>query len=415
LERQEESRQELAWRESNVTQKGKGFLSLLGVAHSLNHSLFLVAPPLLIIIGQNLLGQNLEANSLVLGVVGTITSFIYGTGSLVAGLLSDRTGEVKVISLALVLAGASTFLLLFAKDIIIYSLALFLTATWASLYHPTANSLISKEFDQQMGEAMGIHGFVASFGGMLTPIVAFTIGIAINWRVSFIFFGLMSIIIGLVISRNRTQTSKEKSTIRMLDVLRMRGVLTILAFNIAVGLYMKGVEYFLPTYLTLKSFQPLGEETAKIWAATAATIVLASGVPGQWLGGRAADRVGSKKVLVTVSAGILAALLFLQYAPSALAFLGVALFVMLYGLCFYGHQPALNSLTGIMTPPERRGAIYGIFFFTSFGLGSVSLTITGYYMRNFGVESSFYVLTVFAAIAFVLSLVIPDKRANQAK
>jgi len=226
---------------------------------------------------------------------------------------------------------------------------------------------------------------------------------------------VMSIIVGLVISRNRTQTPKEKSTVRMLDVLRMRGLLTILVFNVAVGLYMKGVEYFLPTYLTLKSFQPLGEETAKIWAAAAATSVLAAGVPGQWLGGRAADRVGSKKVLVTVSAGILAALLFLQFAPSAFAFLGVAAFIILYGLSFYGHQPALNSLTGIMTPPERRGVIYGIFFFTSFGLGSLSQAITGYYIRNYGVEPSFYVLTVFAAIALALSLIIPDKRANQAK
>ena len=400
---------------SNVTQKSKGFLSLLGAAHSLNHSLFLVAPPLLIIIGQNLLGQNLEANSFVLGVVGTITSLIYGTGSLVAGPLSDRTSEVKIISLALVLAGASTFLLLFARDIIVYSLALFLMAAWASLYHPTANSLISKEFHEQMGEAMGVHGLVASFGGMLTPIVAFVIGIAVDWRVSFIFFGVMSIIVGLVISRNRSQAQKEQSTVGMLEVLRIKGLLTILAFNIAIGLYMKGVEYFLPTYLTLKSFQPLGEETAKIWAATAATLVLAGGVPGQWLGGRAADRLGSKKVLMTVSAGILAALLFLQFAPSTFAFLGVAAFIVLYGLSFYGHQPALNSLTGIMTPPERRGAIYGIFFFTSFGLGSVSQVITGYYMRNYGVESSFYVLTVFAAIALVLSLIIPDKRANQAR
>jgi len=398
-----------------MTQKGRGFLPLLGAAHSLNHSLFLVAPPLLIIIGQNLLGQNLEANSFVLGVVGTITSLIYGTGSLIAGPLSDRTSEIKIITLALVLAGASTFVLLLATDIIVYSLALFLMAAWASLYHPTANSLISKEFHGQMGEAMGIHGLIASLGGMLTPVVAFAIGIAIDWRVSFIFFGMISILVGLMISRSRTQTQRKPSTVRMLEILKVKGLLTVLTFNVAIDLSMKSIEYFLPTYLTLKSFQPLGEETAKIWAAVAATLVLASGVPGQWLGGRAADRIGSKKVLVTVSAGILAALLFLQFAPAALAFLGVAAFIILYGLSFYGHQPALNSLTGIMTPPERRGAIYGIFFFTSFGLGSLSQAITGYYMRTYGVESSFYVLTVIAAIALILSFVIPDKRANQTK
>ncbi len=401
-------------KKSTVTQKSRGFLPLLGAAHSLNHSLFLVAPPLLIIIGQNILGQNLEANSFVLGIVGTVTSLIYGIGSLVAGPLSDRASEIKILTFALVLAGASTFLLVFAKDIIVYSIALFLMATWASLYHPTANSLISKEFHGQMGEAMGIHGLIASLGGMLTPIVAFAIGIVIDWRASFVVFGVLSIIVGLMISRNRVEKEKARSAVGILEVFRTKGLLTILVFNVAIGLYMKGVEYFLPTYLTLRSFQFLGEETAGTWAATAATLVLASGVPAQWLGGRAADRVGSKRVLMTVSAGIVAALLFLQFTPSAFALVGVAAFVVLYGMSFFGHQPALNSLTGIMTPPERRGAVYGVFFFTSFGLGSLSQAITGYYMKNFGVESSFYFLTCVAVIALLLSLFIPDRRQSKA-
>jgi MFS family permease len=396
-----------------VTQRSQGFLLLLGAAHSLNHSLFLVAPPLLIIIGQNLLGQNLEANSFVLGIVGTITSLIYGIGSLVAGPLSDRTSEVRIITLALVLAGASTFLLLVAKDIIVYSIALFLMAAWASLYHPTANSLISKEFHGQMGEAMGTHGLIASFGGMLTPIVAFAIGIAIDWRAAFIVFGVLSMLVGFMISRNRVHEEKARSAVGILEVFRTKGLLTILIFNVAIGLYMKGVEYFLPTYLTLRSFQPFGGETAQAWAAIAATLVLAGGVPAQWLGGRAADRVGSKRVLITVSAGIVAALLFLQFTPAAFTFVGVAAFVVLYGMSFYGHQPALNSLTGAMTPPERRGAVYGVFFFTSFGLGSLSQAITGYYMDNFGVESSFYFLTVVAVIALLLSLFIPDRRQSK--
>jgi MFS family permease len=357
--------------------------------------------------------QNLQTSKFILGVVGTITSLIYGIGSLIGGPLSDRASETRIITIALVLAGASTFVVLFAKDIIVYSLGLFLMAAWASLYHPTANSLISKEFHGQMGEAMGIHGLIATLGGMLAPIAAFAIGIAIDWRLSFVIFGVLSIIVGLMISRNRVQKEKARSTVGILEIFRIKGLLMILVFNVAIGLYMKGVEYFLPTYLTLRPFQPLGEETARAWAATAATLVLASGVPGQWLGGRAADRVGSKRVLITVSAGILAALLFLQFTPSAFAFVGVAAFIVLYGMSFFGHQPALNSLTGIMTPPERRGAVYGVFFFTSFGLGSLSQAITGYYMDNCGVESSFYFLTVVAVIALFLSLFIPDRRQSK--
>ena len=393
-----------------MTQKGRGFLALLGAAHSLNHSLFLITPPLLLIIMQDL-----NTSKFILGTVGTITSLIYGVGALVGGPLADKISETKIIALALALAGASTFVLIFAIDIVIYSLAMFLMAAWASLYHPVANSLISKKFQGNMGEAMGIHGVGGTVGVMFTPIIAFAIGVAVDWRISFIVFGIFCILIGVIMSRNRTQTTRNASKLGILQVFKTRGLLIILTFNIFIGLYMKGIELFLPTYLTLRPFQPLGEETAKFWAATAATLVLASGVFGQWLGGKASDHVGSKRVLVTVSAGIVAALLFLLFIPTAFAFLGVAAFIILYGLSFYGHQPALNSLTGIITPPERRGAIYGVFFFTSFGLGSLSQIITGHLMDSYpsNPEYSFYFLTLIAAVALILSTLIPDKRQNQ--
>jgi len=337
---------------------------------------------------------------------------IYGLGSLVGGPLSDKINEIKIITVCLALAGASTFILIFASNILIYSLALFLMAAWASLYHPTANSLISKEFHGQMAEAMGIHGAGGTLGIMLTPIIAFTIGITLGWQISFIFFGILSIILAITLLRNRFQTARTQSKVGILEVFKIKDLWIILIFNIAIGLYMKGVEYFLPTYLTLKPFQIMDEETAKFWAAAAATLVLAFGVLGQWLGGKASDRIGSKKVLIITSIGVLTALLFLQFIP--LWLLGVSAFVVLYGFSFYGHQPALNFLTGIMTPKERRGVVYGIFFFSSFGLGSISQAIAGYVMDTYGsVEPSFYVLTVFAIIALVLSFLIPDKRENK--
>ncbi len=393
-----------------MIEKGRGFLALLGAAHSLNHSLFLITPPLLLIIMQDL-----NTSKFILGTIGTITSLIYGVGALAGGPLADKISETKIIALALALAGASTFVLIFAIDIIIYSLAMFLMAAWASLYHPVANSLISKKFQGNMGGAMGIHGAGGTIGVMFTPLIAYSIGIAVDWRISFIVFGIFCILIGVIMSRNRTQTTRNASKLGILQVFKIRGLLIILTFNIFIGLYMKGIELFLPTYLTLRPFQPLGEDPAKFWAATAATLVLASGVFGQWLGGRASDHVGSKKVLVAVSAGIVAALLFLLFTPTAFAFLGVAAFIVLYGLSFYGHQPALNSLTGIITPPERRGAIYGVFFFTSFGLGSLSQIITGYLMDSYpsNPEYSFYLLTLIAAAALILSTLIPDKRQNQ--
>jgi MFS family permease len=383
-------------------EKGRNrLLVLLSAAHSLNHSLFLIAPPLLLIIINVL-----KTSEFALGIVGTASSFIYGVGSLVGGPLSDRMSEIKIITVCLALAGASTLILVLAGNVFIYGLALILMASWASLYHPTANSLISKVFRGQMASAMGFHGVGGTLGVMLTPIVAFVVGVTFGWRFSFIFFGALSIALAILFLKRRFEAQRFKTQADIQGTFKISGLWKIFIFNIVLGFYMKGLELFLPTYLTLKSFQPLGEDYAKFLAALSATLILASGVPGQWLGGKAADAFGSRKVLIATSVGVLAGLFFLQFVP--IWFISVPVFIVLYGLSFYGHQPALNSLAGIMTPVNKRGVVYGLLFFTSFGLGSISQSLTGYLMEKYDVGFSFYVLTAFAFGALLLSLLIPD-------
>lgn len=355
--------------------------------------------------------NDLKTSQFALGIVGTASSFIYGTGSLIGGPLSDKVNEAKIITICLAFAGASTLILIFASNILIYGIALILMATWASLYHPTANSLISKVFHGHMASAMGFHGVGGTLGVMLTPTVAFILGVALGWRFSFLFFGALSITLALLFLKNKFKSERFKSQSNIREVFKISGLWKIFIFNIVLGFYMKGLELFLPTYLTLKPFQPLGEDSAKFLAALSITFMLAAGVLGQWLGGKAADTFGSKKVLIAASLGVLAGLLFLQF--TSLWFIGVPVFIILYGLSFYGHQPALNSLAGIMTPLDRRGIVYGILFFTSFGLGSISQSTTGYLMENHGVDFSFYTLTAFAIGALLLSFLLPDIRENK--
>ncbi|MDH5375651.1 MAG: MFS transporter, partial [Candidatus Bathyarchaeota archaeon] len=94
----------------------KRLLVILGGAHSLNHSLFVIAPPLLTIIMSDL-----GVSNFVIGTVGTVASFIYGAGSLLGGPLGDKIGETKTIALFLAFSGISTFLMFFASNIVIYA------------------------------------------------------------------------------------------------------------------------------------------------------------------------------------------------------------------------------------------------------------------------------------------------------
>ena len=376
-------------------------LILLGAAHSLNHSLFVITPPLL-----GLIMISLDVSKTEISLISTVASFLYGAGALLGGPLGDKIGEEKTISVCLVFSGLSTFVMLaagIAKTILMYAVGLILMSIWASLYHPSSNSLISKTSEGKVSETMGLHGVGGTLGVVLAPTIAFLIGSAYGWPIAFAAFGVLCVLLGLILLRVPTK-AREKATSggTIFSAFKIRELRILLVFNVAVGLFMKGVELFFPRFLTENRMVDAG------WAAGALTLVLAVGVPAQWLGGKAADKIGSRKVLIVTSTGVCVGLLSLLLLP--IYMVGIAVFIVLYGLSFYAHQPALNSLTGFCCSPNQRGAVYGIFFFTSFGIGSVSQVITGYVGDLYGLDAAFYILTAFAVTALLLSFKLPKKR-----
>jgi MFS family permease len=354
-----------------------------------------------------------------IGIVSSIASFIYGAGGLVGGPLGDKIGEAKTIAICLAFSGLSTLIMLAAgltTSISVYALALISMAVWASFYHATANSLISKSFKGRVSEAMGLHGVGGTLGTVLTPTVAWLIGATFGWQWAFVTFGLLCVLLAFFFVRNRNfgkSENRKTGSGSIIDALKIRELWILLIFNVAIGLFMKGVEFYLPTYVSNNKLIGLGltEDERGMWASIAFTLVLAVGVPAQWIGGKTADKFGSKKVLIATMVGVCLSLLSILFFPFPL--IGIALFIILYGLSFYAHQPALNALTGFCCPENQRGSVYGMFFFTSFGIGSFSQFIAGYVADNYGgYDASFLLLTAFAFAALLLAFKLPRRREN---
>jgi len=383
-------------------------LTLLSAAHSLNHSLFLVLPFYLFQVATEF-GTSIGT----IGLVALVSGFIYGAGSLLGGSLSDRLGEVKTITLSMVFAGGSTLVFLVAHDLSSFSLALLLVGAGASLYHPTANSVISKVFQTDMAGAMGIHGTGGNVGYMFAPFVTVALGDLWGWRYPWIFFGLLSVLISLLILKtSRVPFKKSEVKVRMRDLLKVQGLLILLVYNMLVGLYFRGVDFIFPSFVENRFSPLLPKEVVSTLKGSAVFGIFAVGVLGQWLGGKASDRFGSKKALMATSVFVSLSLFLLPTLREP--FVSLLLFVPLYGLFFYAHQPALNSLAGLITPNDMRGTMYGILFFFSFGLGSASNAITTYLTERYSLDISFYALMTFSLVALLLSLFAPSKRREHA-
>jgi MFS family permease len=367
-------------------------LLILGAAHSLNHSLFLVLPPLLSDISKDL-GASLQS----MGLVSTLAFLLYGAGALVGGPLSDRLGGVRVSTLSLALSGGSALIFLFSRDLFTFGVGMALMAFWASFYHPTSNNLISSLFKDKTAEAMGIHGAAGSVGQILTPTAAYLIGVLLDWRIAYAIFGALSILSALTLRRIPEEGGMARNeAFKPLRLLKAPNLWILLLYNILVGLFYRGIELFFPTFLSS------GRGFTGGLAALSTSLILLFGVLGQYLGGREADRHGSERVIFASSAGVLAGMLILLLSPMSIA--GVLAFIILFGAGYYAHQPAMTSLMGAVSPRDLRGTAYGIMFFFTFGLGSVSTTIVGYLAERYNLELAFWFMAIIAAITLATSL-----------
>jgi MFS family permease len=368
---------------------------LLGAAHSLNHSLFLVLPPLL---GN--IAQGLGVSFQTLGFVATATFLIYGTGALAGGPLSDMIGSVKVARISVGLAGVSSLLFLVCRDIYTFSAAMFLMALWASFYHPTANKLLAQAYPETTGNAMGIHNAAGNAGQVLTPTVAFLLGVLVDWRFSFIFFGVLSMGTAFLMDRISIEedapTGRKKLAIG--EFLRIPNLWQLLLFNALVGFIFRGVEVYFPTYLRL------GEGYSGEFAAIGSSLILFFGIAGQLIGGRGSDKVGPTKIVLGSVVVVLASLLLLLLAPTSYPV--VVAFTFLYGVAVFAHQPSMTSLISRVTPRSLMGLSFGVMFFFSFGVGSIAAAVLGWLTDGYGVVYAFWANAIVAVALLGLTLLI---------
>lgn len=370
-------------------------LLTLGAAHSLNHSLFLILPPLL-----SDISRDLDASLQSMGLISTLAFLLYGAGALIGGPLSDRLGGVRVSMLSLALAGGSALIFLLSRDLLTFGVGMSLMAFWASFYHPTSNNLISRIFTERTAEAMGIHGAAGSIGQILTPTAAYLIGVFLDWRLAYAIFGGLSILSALTLKSISGEGGSVESNeaFQPLRLFKVPNLWILLLFNVLVGLFYRGVELFFPTFLSSSRGFSGG------LAALSTSLILLFGVLGQYLGGRGADRYGSEMVILASSMGVLAGMLILLLLPTNI--LGVLAFIILFGAGYYAHQPAMTSLMGMVSPRDLRGTAYGIMFFFTFGLGSASTTIVGYLAERYNLELAFWFMTLIATITLATSLAI---------
>ncbi|GAA0519376.1 Predicted arabinose efflux permease, MFS family [Halorubrum aquaticum] len=379
-----------------------------------------------------------------LGALVTVGYGLFGVGALPGGVVVDRFGSKPVILACLLGMGGSFLLVGAAPSLPVLALALAVWGVTASVYHPAGLTLLSKAVERR-GTALGYHGIGGNLGIALGPLAAVLLLVAFDWRVVAALLTVPAFLVagyGLTVDvdaalaaagegdeagevaadddadgdlgpdadADATPGSSLAGFVGDTRALLTLGFALVLVFVTFSGLYYRTFLTFLPDLLgdalggfaDLQLVDPEGPYAEEFDPARYLYVaILMVGVPGQYLGGRIADRIPPERGLVYLMS-ILAALA-LAFVPATGQVWSFLLVSGLLGVALFTVQPLSQATVAAYSPPGTRGLSFGYTYLGIFGVGSLGAGLAGFVLTVAGTRELFFVLAGIAVCGALAS------------
>ena len=347
------------------------------------------------------------------GLMASLTLAASAVGGLIFGIVADKLGRTRALSLSILLYSVFTFACGFAQTTWQFAtfrilLGLGMGGEWAS-----GATLVSETWpEKHRGKALGIMQSCWAIGYGLAAIVVAIVLPRFGWRAVF-FAGILPALFTMWIRRSvkepemwkqsRTQPAPSGAK------FPLRLAIFLTAMNAATMFAWWGLNLWVPSYLSSPSTQGgVGLSTE-----TMALFVIAMQV-GMWLGyvsfGFIADQFGRRPTYISYL--LIAALLVWYYGfarePWVLLVLGP--FVAFFGT---GYFSGFGAVAAEIFPTSIRATALGVTYNSGRLLSALAPFLVGTMVQSRGYGAAFTMTSVFFIIAAALWLGIPETKGRK--
>ena len=358
------------------------------------------------------------------GQLASLTLAASALGGLVFGVVADKLGRTRALSLSILLYSVFTFACGLAQNV--WQLAIFrfllglgMGGEWAS-----GATLVSETWpEKHRGKALGLMQSCWAIGYGAAALVVALVLPTYGWRAVF-FVGIIPAIFTLWIRKNLEEpemwtrsrdvsigkgASGVASAFRGSSAVPMKIVVTLTLMNAATMFAWWGLNLWVPSYLSL----PTAQGGIGLSTTTMSMFIVAMQV-GMWFGyvtfGFISDTFGRKPTYVTYL--VLAAALVWAYGstrePMLLLVLGP--FVAFFGT---GYFSGFGAVASEMFPTAIRATALGVTYNSGRLLSAAAPFVIGSLAQSQGFGLAFTITAFAFLIAAMLWIGIPETRGRQ--
>ena len=361
----------------------KIILTITGGSHLSVHALMLALPSLIPII-RNEFNVGLDT----LGFVVTVSAFMFGLGAIPAGWAEKRFGGRQLLLMYQIGSSLSALIVALSSSFEMMIIGLGLMGFFCSIYHPAGLTLISHRVTK-LTKGMAVHGIFGSTGSALGPILATTVAAIISWRSAYAVLGTFNAILAIstflaIPYRKRTEIPDEEFANNETNTNKPALILYFLT-NAFLGMAYYGLTTFMPIHFAENTSTIFPNISANMKAGLFPTMVFVAGIGGQLVGAKIGEIFHKPTALIWIILANIPFFILMGYTTD----LFLVLSSLFLGVAYFSNQPIGNTLIARFTRNQNRGLGYGISFFLSFGIGSLSAGFSGIIAVKMGVSAVF--------------------------
>jgi MFS transporter, FSR family, fosmidomycin resistance protein len=326
------------------------------------------------------------------------------------GIYTDRRPVPYALPFAMTFTLVGLLALAYSTNYPMLLASVALIGVGSAIFHPEASRVARAASGGRFGFAQSLFQVGGNFGSSLGPLMAAFIVVP-GGQKSVLAFTVLAFFAILLLSRaaswhiahrakRKAATAPPKSTVPRNIVVRSLTILVVLLFS--KTFYMAGLSSYYTFYLMQTFGVSLQDAQVLLFAFLGAVAV------GTFIGGPVGDRVGRKIVIWASILGVLPFTLALPW----LGLTGTVIDTIAIGLVLSSAFSAMVVYAQELAPGNV-GAVAGLFFGLSFGLGGIGAAALGFLADKTSLTFVYQVCAFLPAIG-LLAYFLPDTRKTRA-